>query len=319
MARYDLAKVDLGKIPAPVLVNYGKYITGDFEQPPWPEVPPKVVIAAAVTGVFISKDQNPNQPYTREEIQREAIECIRAGATSLHIHVRDKAGFATGDPVAFHETIDPIKEQFPDIVIDCPTHYGRNMEEALRFARDRACEISPVRPGPTYSADELVHMSPEATQAQAAFLEANGIKPQITVFNLGQVELAVRYLIEPGILGKPYFWILMPGLPSGGEAPNANAMVETLLLYVRRVTEVDPDSVWIVGQNGRASRYLSAAAVLLGGHIRVGLEDTLYKWPHRDDRVKSNAEEVRWAIEMCRMLGREVATPDEYRKLIGLR
>lgn len=312
-----MEKKDLSKITPPELINYGEYIAGDMIQPSW-DIPSKIVITCAITGAFISKEQNIKQPYTPEEIAKEAIECCKAGISGLHIHVRDENGHPTGDPQIFHRAIDPILEKFPDMIIDCPTHYGKTVEDALKWAKEGLIEISPVRPSPSYTAEELITTSPEATIAMTKLLQELGIKPQIAIFYVGMVDNAYRYLIRTGILEKPFYWIIMPGLP-GGDISNPMAMFESLLIYVRRIKEIDPASVWIVGSTGRASCYLTTAAILLGGHIRVGMEDILYRYPHKDVMVTSNVEEVGMAIQLAGLLGREVASPDEYRKLIGLK
>jgi 3-keto-5-aminohexanoate cleavage enzyme len=90
-------KTVLSKLAPPELISYGKYIAGDMSQPKW-NIPEKVVITCAITGAFISKEQNIKQPYTPEEIAKEAIESCKAGVSGLHIHVRDENGFPTGIP-----------------------------------------------------------------------------------------------------------------------------------------------------------------------------------------------------------------------------
>ena len=101
--------------------------------------------------------------------------------------------------------------------------------------------------------------------------------------------------------------------------PNLRAMVDGLLYLVDRIRDIDKESIIYVSQSGRASTYLVAFSILLGLHVRVGMEDTIWKWPHRDEKIKSNEEVVRAAIEIARYLGREPATSDDYRKMIGLK
>ena len=96
-------------------------------------------------------------------------------------------------------------------------------------------------------------------------------------------------------------------------------MFQALLTISERIREVDPGAFITVCCAGRASKYLIAAALTLGLNIRMGHEDTVWHWPHRDDKLKSNAEDVRWAVTMANMLGREVMTPNEYRELWGKR
>lgn len=302
---------------SPSLINFGKYIAGEFIQPKW-KVPDKIAIICAVTGTFISKEENPSQPYTPEEIQREVFEAIEAGACSVHVHVRDEKGISISDVDLFHHVLDAVIKAHPDIVLDCAMHYGKTVDQSLEFADSGMAEISPVRVGATYSGDEAVISPPEFSKSYARFLEQRGMKPQLAVFYPGQIDLVDRYLIKPGIVSRPYWWIILPGLP-GGAMPNPLAMFEELLVYVRRIHEIDPSSEWVVCASGRASSYLATAAALLGGHIRVGMEDDIFPLPHKDDKIKHNRDEVRRMVDICRLLGREPMTPDEYRQMIGLR
>lgn len=310
-----ITKDEFGEVPQ--LINFGKYIAGEFVQPKWEEVPDKIAIVCAVTGAFISKEENPSQPYTVEEIRREVSEAIEAGACSVHVHVRDERGISVSDPELFHRVLDPVVKAHPDIVLDCAMHYGKSVENSLEFAESGIVEISPVRVGATYSGDEAVVVPPQFSQGYARFLERNGMKPQLAVFYPGQIDLVERYLIKPKVVSPPYFWIILPGLP-GGSMANPLAMMEELLIYVRRIQEIDPVSPWIVCVSGRASSYLGVAAALLGGHVRVGMEDDIFPFPHQDDKIKHNRDEVRRMIEVCRLLGREPMSPDEYRAMIGL-
>jgi uncharacterized protein (DUF849 family) len=137
------------------------------------------------------------------------------------------------------------------------------------------------------------------------------------------VELAYRLLIKPGIVRKPYAWQILVNVPSLGTRmhdwmPHPRAMAETLLTMVHRIREIDPDSFILVCQSGRASIYLSTYAMLLGLHVRIGTEDTMWRYPHRDDIITSNQDVVRDHVALAHLLGRRPATGDEYRALIGL-
>ena len=99
---------------------------------------------------------------------------------------------------------------------------------------------------------------------------------------------------------------------------NPKAMVEVLMHYTNRIKEIDEDCQIVVCASGRASIYLATFALLLGFHIRVGMEDTVWRWPHRDDMIKNNLETFKATKQLVELLGRELIEPAEYRKLLGM-
>lgn len=294
--------------------------------PKW-DIPETIVISATITGAFYSKRQNPNHPITPDEIRKSAEECAKAGAPTIHIHVRDKAGYNVLDPELFHYVIDYLKKKYPNVVYDgcmVPFQSGE-WSKMIQVLKDGLLEVTPVNTTMCYAGDSLFAKPPHVIIEKTKICQDLGVKPQIAVYSDGDIDNARRYLIKTGLLEKPYYWIILPALP-GGSPLNYNpfAMAEGLLHLVKRIKDIDrevhadPESVIIVCAAGRASSYLATMAILLGLHIRVGMEDTIYMWPHKDDRIKNNAEHFLLFKNIAESLGRRVATPDEYRKLIGL-
>ena len=146
-----------------------------------------------------------------------------------------------------------------------------------------------------------------------------GVKPQIAVYSDGDIDNAHRYLIRTGLLEKPYYWIVLPALPGGSPMHSPKAMVEVLMHYCNRIKEIDEDSQIVVCASGRASSYLTTFAMLLGHNVRVGMEDTVWKWPHKDELIKHNLETYQSAKQLAELLGREVIDPDEWRKMMKMR
>ena len=194
-------------------------------------------------------------------------------------------------------------------------------KKAIRFALITAIasvlgglvETAPVPPG----------RPRQWVQGVAELMEERNCRPEICVHSLGEVELAYRLLIKPAIVRKPYAWQILVNVPSIGSRmhdwmPHPRAMAETLLTMVNRIREIDPDAFILVCQSGRASIYLSTYAMLLGLHVRLGTEDTMWRWPHRDEIIASNQQVVRDHVALAQLLGRRAATGDEYRALIGL-
>ncbi|MFQ5692568.1 MAG: 3-keto-5-aminohexanoate cleavage protein, partial [Nitrospinota bacterium] len=154
--------------------------------------------------------------------------------------------------------------------------------------------------------------------AQAAYFRDCGVKPLIDVHDTGSIENAKRYLIDEGLIDPPYVWHLLPGLPGTMYFPNPRAMTEGLLFLVNRIREIAADSVIMVSDPGRCTLYLSTLAMLLGLHVRVGMEDTLWKYPHKDEQIESSLEVIEATKEIARHLGRRPATAEEFRRLVGI-
>ncbi len=307
---------------APIVQLFGKCIGGDARiQPRW-EIPEKVAIKVAVVGTIWDREQNPYQPYTTQETREEAMACIDAGACSIHLHVRDEHGNVTHERRYYREIIDPIRKKYGDRVhFDGESVFGATFEDAMAPIREGLFESSAVNTTATYVGDTLVCMPPSFLKAQTTAIQQHNCKAQIAVYNLGDVDNADRYLIKTGILKQPYEWLIVPGLPGCTPMPNPVAMCEGLLPFIYRIREIDPakNPMIVVSAGGRASSYLTAFAIMLGLHVRIGMEDTVWRYPHRDELLKNNSQVVADTVHMARLLGREPATADEYRTMIGLK
>ena len=311
--------VDMDKIEKTMVKLFGKEIADISYQKKW-DIPEEVVIVAAVTGAYFSTKQNPNQPIKVEDIRREAMECAEAGASSVHIHVRDeKTQLSCGNMDYFHSVIDPIKDKYgKDIVVDGCAIYGDTFEETLGPITSGLFETSPVNATCTYSGDLFLASSPKTMIAQAQIMQDLGCKPQIAIYDLGDIDVAHRYLIKSGVLKKPYYWDILFNLPGGTPMPNSKAMMQSLILAVDRILEIDIDVLIAVKASGRASSYLSTLAMLMGLSVRVGMEDTIYRYPHKDGFIRSNAAVVQDTIQIAKLLGRKPATAAKYRELMGM-
>ena len=285
-------------------------------------IPEEVVITAAVTGVIIDRSANPNQAYSTEEVREESIAAVDAGATALHIHTRDPAtGLYTTDRQPIHDVIDPLKEKYGrNVVIGGEALFGENFEELMYPIRAKLYEVSPVNTTGMFLGDALFANPPPFIQAATKYMQDHGVKPQIAVYNPGDIDNAYRWLIKPKIIEPPFEWIVVPAIPGAIPMTNPRAMTEALLFMERRIREVDPsDEPFItVCSAGRASSYITALTMILGHHVRVGMEDTIWRYPHKEDILKTNTEIVAITVKLAEALGRRPAKADEYRKLIGL-
>jgi 3-keto-5-aminohexanoate cleavage enzyme len=148
-------------------------------QPKW-DIPEEVIITVATTGAFYSKRQNPTHPITPEEIQKESMDSLKAGASSVHIHARDKAGYYTLDPEIYHKIIDPIRKSYPKALIDgCLVPFSTgDWERFERLVEDKIFDISPVNPTACYAGDTLFAKPPHVLIKKTKAQQDAGIKPQ---------------------------------------------------------------------------------------------------------------------------------------------
>jgi uncharacterized protein (DUF849 family) len=158
-------------------------------------------------------------------------------------------------------------------------------------------------------------------------LEECGVKPEIVVHSSGEIELAKRKLIDAGLLSRPLNWIILFGLPfnsgrtllSGTWVPNTRDLITHLVLMIQQIREIDPTSVITVCAAGRATLYLTTLATMLGVNIRVGLEDTMWRYPNSDEQFASNVEMFQKAKTIAELHGRKVTTAAEYRAELGVK
>lgn len=288
-------------------------------QPKW-KTPDKIAISTTITGAFHSNRINPNHPQTRDEIYNSAREACLAGSPIVHIHVRDKDGYNVLDPDLYHSVIDPLREEFPMTVFDgcmVPFQTGE-WEKMIECFKTGLLDVTPINTVAAYCGDTLFCKPPHVMIEKTRLCQEYGIKPQIAIYSDGDIDNADRYLIKTGLLEKPYHWIILPTLPGGSPMQSCRSMVYGFMHLHDKIKEIDPDSVIMVCAAGRASSYLATLAIMMGCQIRVGMEDTVWKWPHKNDMIKNNAEHFTQMKQLVQLLGRDVATPNEYRKEVGL-
>jgi 3-keto-5-aminohexanoate cleavage enzyme len=316
------ATKDYPNVHAPIIELFSSSIGGDARlQPKW-KIPDKIVIKCAPLGTIWDRNSNPNQPYTTEETVKEACDAIDAGACSIHLHVRDEAGHATTERMYYQQVVDPLRKRYGDRVhLDGESVFGETFDASMDPITSGLFESSYVNATATYVGDALVCMPPSFMKAQAEVIQRHNRKPIIAVYNQGDLDNAYRYLIQPGVIQPPFEWIVIPGLPGCTIVPNAVAMCEAVLPFIYRIREMDPadDPFIMVCGGGRSSSYLTALGIILGLHIRLGMEDTIWRYPHQDEIVSNNKSIVEEAVAIARLLGREPATADEYRKMVGIK
>lgn len=281
-------------------------------------IPETVFVKVAVCGGPIKRARNPHQPYTPDEIRTETMQSIEAGAVCAHLHARTDDGRPELDVNAllkkYHLIIDPIREKYGNKVIMDVNVVMPKFEDEVTVMKSGLVELAPVN-----TSIESMVIPKKYVQAEVEAMQENGVKPEIAVYCDGDIDRAKAWLIDTGIIQKPLMWDLLPSYSRGGTPMfNEFSMAEALMWQVRQIRHIAPDSLIMVAGSGRPCSYLTTMAMLLGLDVKVGMEDTYFRWPHKDDVIESNAKVVADTIAIAKALGRRPATAAEARALLGM-
>jgi len=274
----------------------------------------KVIITAAQTGALVTKKMNPGLPEQPDEIVESAYACFQEGAAIVHIHARDKNGIPTGSKEVFQEIHDKIRAKCPIIVQDS-TGGGPNLTldqriECIQAKPDMASLNmgSLMRISGQYKGISWSNMPEEIEHFVTEFRKLN-VKPEMEIYNHGMLR-DVESVIKKGLVEKPYYINLVMGMMYQGAVEATPKYLQSLLDFLPE------DAIFNVTPVGSAQLPLTTMAMILGGCIRVGMEDNIYY--RKGELVKNNAQFVGRAVRIARELNKEPATPDEARKILGL-
>jgi len=278
----------------------------------------KVIICVAPLGSFIGKDMNPNIPIQPEEIAEEVYRAWNEGASIVHIHARDKNGIATTDPEVFKEIARRIREKGCDIIIQHSTSHGRepgaHVKDGVK-SLDAQPEMASVDIGIQVvmrGGQEKINMWTRSfVEGLLKTTIEKGIKPELEVFTPGGIE-EINAHIENGLLKKPY-WI---DFVLDMQKTLQNTIRYTPKNLMHYVDLLPPDSMFTTAAIAGAELPAAIQSILLGGHARVGFEDNLMY--RKGVLAESNAQLVTRVVSMARELGRNPASPNEARDLLGI-
>jgi uncharacterized protein (DUF849 family) len=287
-----------------------------------------IIVTCAVTGGDDVANRYPNVPVTPEQIANAAIDACKAGAAIAHIHVRDPE---TGKPAMqtklYREVVERIRDSGSPVIVNLTTGPGARFvpsnSEAntaaagsnLRPPEERVAHILELRPDIcsldmgtlNFGRGALVNV-PAHIEAIAAVIRESGVKPELELFDTGHLALANNF-IERGLVDpSPLFQIVL-GVPWG-----APATTETLAAFKSMLPH---QATWAAFGIGRAEFPMVAQSALLGGHVRVGIEDNLYI--SKGVLAKDNAQLVDRATELLGLMGFEIASSEQAREMLGLR
>lgn len=267
-----------------------------------------LIITAAVVGAELSRQDTPFLPLTPDEIAEEAWEAQQAGAAMVHLHARAADGSPTQDIQAYQSIIQAVRSHCPDLIIQVSTGgaVGMSAEERLQPLALQP-DMASLTTGTVNFGEEVFYNSlPMIRQFARAMLEKN-IRPELEIFDSGMIANALR-LFKEGLLLEPLHFNFVLGVPGGAAGTLKNLM--------HMVESVPPSSTWCASGIGAAQLPLTTMAILLGGHVRVGLEDNIYY--RRGELSQGNAPLVARVFRLAGELGRPLATPNEARRILNL-
>jgi len=275
----------------------------------------KRIITVATTGAWPTKENSPNVPLQPAEIAEEVYNCWKAGAAIAHLHVREDDSTPSMNFQKFEEVVGLIRAKKDcDIILNITTSGGIGLKEADRLKPfyELKPEIATYDCGTmNWAHSTIFENSPAFLEKLGGLMQEVGVKPEIEVFDPGMIYNAAYY-IKKGVLKAPFHFQFCMSVPGGIKGTTKN------LVFMRdTMEEVAPGSTWSAFGVGASAMEIMYAAIAMGGHIRVGMEDNvLYK---RGVLAESNVQFVERARRCIEEFTCEVATPAEAMQILGLK
>ncbi|MEO8751532.1 MAG: 3-keto-5-aminohexanoate cleavage protein [Casimicrobiaceae bacterium] len=285
------------------------------------------ILTCAVTGNQTMREQNPALPVTPSEIARSAVDAAKAGAAIVHLHARDpETGRGTTRAELFDEIVARIRDAGCDVILNLSTGEGGRFipsesdprvaapGSTLMLPELRVAHVERLRPevctldfNTMYSGSSVVINTPRNLEIMAQRVTAAGVVPEIEIFDSGDLQLALSF-VERGILRDPLMWQIVLGVRYG-----AMADPQTMMYFASRLPA---HAQWTAFGIGRMAFPMLAQSYLLGGHVRIGMEDTVYL--DRGVLTPGNAALVEKGIGIVERLGGRIATVAQARAMLGL-
>jgi uncharacterized protein (DUF849 family) len=270
-----------------------------------------VIITVAITGAVPKKKDNPAVPVTPAEQVESTHEAFEAGASLVHIHVRNPDESPGSDPDLYGKVQEGVRKHCPGMIVQFSTG-GRGRDQKLRGAMlHLKPDMASLATGSVNFPAQIYENPPDFVEGLAKTMLENDIKPEVEVFDLAMLYNAAN-LVKKGLLKNPPHVQFVMGIP------NAMPARRTIFDFLRsEIKEVLPGATWVAAGVGRHQWEVNQWCMETGGHVRTGLEDNLRITPDR--LAASNAELVKKVVDACGKYSRKVATPAEARQILGLR
>lgn len=269
----------------------------------------KLIINAAITGMVPMRADSPHVPLTPAEILADVRRCRDAGASIIHVHAREADGQPSCSKEIYGEIIQGIRDRLPDLLISGSTSGRLHKEFAQRAGvLDLQPDFGSLTLGSLNFPRQASVNAPDMIKSLALAMKERGIVPELELFDLGMADYA-GYLISRNILVPPYYAnILLGSLGTLAATP------ENLVTIVRALP---PGTVWSATGIGRFQFFINSLAVVMGGHVRVGLEDSIH-YDADKQHLATNAGLIERVVKLADAAGRPVASPTEARAILGM-
>jgi 3-keto-5-aminohexanoate cleavage enzyme len=277
------------------------YIKGEMVGP--------LIIKLAPTGMIPTRNETPYVPITPDEVARDTYKAYKLGVSVVHVHARDEQGQPTYKKEIFEDIFARIKDKCPDIII-CATTSGRVHPQVEHRAEvlDTNPEMASLTVGslnfPQYSSVNPL----KVIKHLAGSMKEKGILPELEIFEPGFINTSI-YLANRGYLKMPLHFNMLLG--SLGSIPGD---IRDLVYLVESLPH---NSTWSATGIGRFQTQINVAAMLMGGHVRVGIEDSIY-YNYRKKELATNENLVKRIVRIAEEMNRDIATPTEARKILGI-
>jgi uncharacterized protein (DUF849 family) len=270
-----------------------------------------VIITVAITGAVPKKKDNPAVPVTPSEQVESTHEAFEAGASLVHIHVRNPDESSGSDPELFARVQEGVRKHCPGMIVQFSTG-GRGREQAKRGAMlYLKPDMASLATGSVNFPTNIYENAPDFIEGLAKTMLENDIKPEVEVFDLAMLYNAAN-LVKKGLLKDPPHIQFVMGIP------NAMPARRSIFDFLRKeLKEILPNATWVAAGVARHQWEVNQWCLETGGHCRTGLEDNLKIAPDRP--AASNAELVKLIADNCAKFNRRPATPEEARRILGLR
>ncbi len=274
---------------------------------------PPLIINVCLTGMIPTRAQTPHVPLSVEEIVADAVAVHDAGARVVHLHARDADGLPTPDPGLYAQIITAIRRERPGLICAATTS-GRNWSDVERRSavlyldREARPDMASLTLGSLNFLTNPSTNSIETIERLALAMKDQGVRPELEVFDLGMINLA-RYLERNELIsGRKYFNLLLG---------NLNTAPATIGSLAALVAALPADSVWGVAGLGQFQLPMNVAGIIAGGHVRVGLEDSIH-YDYARTRLASNRQLVERLVHLATEMQRPIATTAQARAICGL-
>lgn len=291
----------------------------------------KLIINVAPTGAFMNRQQNPGQPYTMEENVQAVIEAYKEGAAVWHVHARDHDSTPSKDPHVVKETIARVLDKCPDIVTSVIPYADYGTGHGVELVKRTVDVLTDAGPEYMQSAVLLIQtmafsekftyvITEKTLSEQVKYLEDHGVRPEYQATSYQGIKDVLDWLVAKGIAKDPPLMNIMMGFHGFCHGSPLGPDPWNYVYLMTMQQTLAPNAVKGVCAGGRNWLPFCTLAMMLGfDMVRVGMEDTVYLYPHREEKIQTSAQAVRKVATIARELGRDIATPAEARAIMGIK